>query len=341
MLWLSLIVAVIGALNDDEQACSQQSFDTQKFHPSVELVSGCRHGNFFVMRGDTYIGPSLKATGEWSEGEVVQIFEKFVSEGDVVLDIGANVGAFTVVLGRLVGKKGVVHAFEPMPALHNLVVANAVLNGLGNVRAHNAFAGEKSSIKMLEVVNANVLYDDTPSVWASRLRWPINFGSLSWRDEDLQPLKGTYAIDHASTLSVDELRLYRCDFMKIDVEGAELDVLSGAAKTIKTYLPAIYLEDDRGEEKSASITAVLKELKYVCHSHQVPLYNHGNFKQGDPWSHESAWKVGTAVLSSHNRICVHETEKETLEKIVESWGTMPFGAPSPGVPPRTANLYQA
>jgi len=309
--------------------CSQQE---ETFSPSwpaaVEMAGGGRHGQFLVMRGDKYVGPSLKTTGEWGEGEVQQVFQAVVSEGSVVVDVGANIGAHTVALARLVGDKGVVHAIEPMSGLYNLVITNAVLNGLSNVRGHHAFAGKTSSMIRRRVINAFALHEDfIPQAWKGLIRWPLNFGSLQWSDSDLDAVDKTHAIDRVPTVAVDDLGLYSCDFIKIDVEGAEVEVLLGARETIRKYQPAIYLEDDRGKESSSKITNLLVSMDYVCHPHQIPLYNHDNYKDGDPWGDDVAWVYGGNVMSSHNQLCVHKAKAKWLHDTAFSWGSIPFGAP--------------
>lgn len=106
---------------------------------NVEVVKG-KHGLFAVPTDDMYIGASLRVYGEWSEGENMDVFSTCIKEGDVVLDIGANLGSFTVPMSRHVGRSGLVHAFEPMGLNFRLLATNIVLNGLQNVELHRVFA---------------------------------------------------------------------------------------------------------------------------------------------------------------------------------------------------------
>ena len=94
--------------------------------PHVKLARGCRYGDFLVMRGDKYIGPSLATQGEWGQGEVEQIFSYFVKPGSTVIDVGANVGAFTVPFAKLAGRNGIVHAIEPIPVISWMHAGTAV-----------------------------------------------------------------------------------------------------------------------------------------------------------------------------------------------------------------------
>jgi len=63
-------------------------------------------------KNDMYVGKSLELYGEFSEGEV-DLFRQLVHQGDTVLEIGANLGAHTLVLAQLAGEGGCVYAFEP------------------------------------------------------------------------------------------------------------------------------------------------------------------------------------------------------------------------------------
>merc|ERR1719454_840363 len=63
--------------------------------------------------------------------------------GDVVIDAGANLGAYTVPFAERVGRRGKVLAFEPFRWLHQLTTANVALNGLSNVWTYNVALGEK------------------------------------------------------------------------------------------------------------------------------------------------------------------------------------------------------
>ena len=77
---------------------------------------------------DMYIGRSLDLYGEFSEGEV-EVFAQILREGDLALDLGANIGCHTVFMAKKVGDKGVVIAVEPQRLIFQLLSANVALNG--------------------------------------------------------------------------------------------------------------------------------------------------------------------------------------------------------------------
>jgi hypothetical protein len=75
---------------------------------------------------------------------------------------------------------------------------------------------------------------------------------------------------------VDDLALDRLDLLKIDVEGMEIDVLAGAAATVRRLRPTLYVENDRVERSRALILAV-EDLGYRAWWHFVRLFSPTNF----------------------------------------------------------------
>src|SRR5690348_6502662 len=97
-------------------------------------IRRCRYGTMTYPRQDVYIGRSLTEYGEYSEGEV-DLFRQVLRPGDVALDIGANLGAHTLPLARLVEPSGRIFAFEPQRILFQILCANVALNEIPNVHA--------------------------------------------------------------------------------------------------------------------------------------------------------------------------------------------------------------
>ncbi len=212
----------------------------------------CARGMMVYNINDTYIGRSLDLYGEYSEGEV-ELFARYIKPGDMVLDIGANIGVFTVFFAKTVGETGAVIAFEPQRLIFQSLCANVALNSLTNVLCWQQAVGEaKGSIVV-------PLLDQTK---------PNNFGGVAlggWETGETIPL-----------VTIDDLNLPQCDFMKIDVEGMERKVLFGARDTIRRHRPVLYVENDRPEE-AAGLLKLLGELDYRMYQHQPPLFRPDNF----------------------------------------------------------------
>ena len=105
-------------------------------------IKSCRHGIVCYNQNDIYIGKSFDLYGEFSEEEI-DLFRLLVTDKDVVLDIGANIGAHTLFLAKAVGPNGQVHAFEPQRIVFQTLCANMALNHIANAFCWNIVLGER------------------------------------------------------------------------------------------------------------------------------------------------------------------------------------------------------
>lgn len=125
-----------------------------------------------------------------------------------VLDIGANIGYFSIVAGKVVGDSGKVFAFEPYPSTFEFLNKNIKTNGLKNIVAVKKAVSNRAGVQRLYLANDPGEH------------------SLGGRD-------GVKSIDVEIT-TVDEFMWgKKVDFIKMDVEGAEFHVLMGMTETIK------------------------------------------------------------------------------------------------------------
>jgi hypothetical protein len=108
--------------------------------------------------------------------------------------------------------------------------------------------------------------------------------------------------------TLDSLELPKCDFIKIDVEGAEASVMRGAAKTIRTHGPTIYAENDR-QEGSAELLQHILDLDYRVYWHTPEMFNPDNFGSHGENVFES--------LVSLNVIALPRTTPQNLEGLRE------------------------
>lgn len=142
--------------------------------------------------------------------EEYEAFRKVVKTGATALDIGANLGAYTVLLAQWVGPGGRVHAFEPAPGARAGLIRHVDLNGFRD----------------RVVVHAEAL-----SAGSGRGR----FRAVGIQGDNRLVSGGAEDGIEVGTISIDDFCLahdLRPGFLKVDVEGAELDVLRGARATI-------------------------------------------------------------------------------------------------------------
>jgi FkbM family methyltransferase len=223
--------------------------------PQFNVTRPCRHGLMLFNPKDAYVGRSLDLYGEFSEGEV-QLFAQLVRAGDVVVEVGSNIGALTIPLANLTGPTGRVFAFEPQRILFQTLCASVALNGITNVIARNEAVGAVAGVlpvPMLDYSHA------------------ANYGGLPLGPEADWANKENVPVEEVPVVTLDSVRLLRCRLLKIDVEGMEADVLAGAKETIARCRPLLYVENDRAE-KAEKLVAAMKELGYVLHWHTPPLF---------------------------------------------------------------------
>lgn len=166
------------------------------------------------------------------EPRTLQEYAQLVNSGDTVLDIGANIGAHTLPLAQLVGTNGRVVAFEPTDYAFAKLQRNLELNPLLQSRI--------IAVQALLVAKADQQKPEgIPSSWS--LETPRT-------GESIHPVhKGTYnSLNKAAAIQLDqwieERKLDRLDFIKIDVDGFEVDVLEGAQQTLQRHRPRIMME---------------------------------------------------------------------------------------------------
>lgn len=111
-----------------------------------------RHGVLLYNPNDIYVGRSIERYGEFSQLES-EFFAQLCKPGDMVFDVGANIGAHTVALAQHVGDAGFVYAFEPQRVVFQMLCANVALNGLTNVETIAAVVGRSAGEERLPEVD--------------------------------------------------------------------------------------------------------------------------------------------------------------------------------------------
>lgn len=144
----------------------------------------------------------------------------FLKSGGVAIDLGANQGIYACAFATAVGSEGRVVAVEPIPRQVARLKKNLEINNCTNV-----------------VVIEGAISDASGSA-ELRLNSGDTAASIVWGAEDKTIEVRTYTIDEI----VDREKLERVDFIKLDVEGAELLALHGAKQTLSRFKPALSLE---------------------------------------------------------------------------------------------------
>jgi FkbM family methyltransferase len=187
------------------------------------LLTPLDHRVTMLVDPGDLIGRELAISGVW-EPQVTAAFREFLSEGDVCVDVGANIGYFALLASKAVGPTGRVHALEPSTRLYAELEANLERNRIENVTTWRVAASDADAEALL--------YEGAPK----------NRGesSLTQASDRQNPVVvPTRRID--SLLAAEDLNRLR--LVKIDVEGHELEVLRGLTSIFdEGFRPAIVVE---------------------------------------------------------------------------------------------------
>jgi FkbM family methyltransferase len=185
-----------------------------------------------------------------NEPHLQKAIHQYVSAGDTVYDIGANIGYVSLSLAKRVGPQGSVIAFEPIPQNIEAFRKNIALNRIENVRLLEHAASDRATDAVIRLVENSAT------------------ASLVWHRNN--PAATEFSIH---TVAIDELvergelaepQFAKPTFVKIDVEGAEGLVLQGMQHTIAAARPVLFVEcSDAGR---AQAWKLLTELNYRCES---------------------------------------------------------------------------
>lgn len=237
------------------------------------MVLGVRGSSLNELRQSLVVSGlrGLARTTPWMESELVGVAE-VVHPGDVCIDIGAAAGFYTAELARLVGPSGVVHSVEPLRFAHATASRLLGLRTGRNIVRHGVALGETAD----ELVMSVPLRNGVPVTGRSFVtRHASGLGSNAEFDEHLRVVVDGDTLDGFG----ERLGLARLDFVKIDVEGAELHVLRGGDTTITTHRPTVMVEiEDRHLERFGVTPAQIVEW-FRSHGYRMSVWD-ANFREG-------------------------------------------------------------
>lgn len=172
---------------------------------------------------DRSLSPNMMMNGYW-ETWITQAITRHVKPGMRVVDIGANIGYYTVLLADCVGDKGKLWAFEPNPAVYKLLTQSVEINGFSSrssllCKACGATDGERLILKV------PIQYQGSAALQEKAFD---NFPELELTKVECETLRLDTAIDEHESI----------DFIKIDAEGAEPEIWEGMQGVLR-YCPKV------------------------------------------------------------------------------------------------------
>ena len=217
------------------------------------FVTQSRYGTLIYNKNDVRVGRSIELYGEYCERAII-VFDQVLAPGQLVVDVGANIGTQTLFFAKKVGPEGCVLAFEPQRLVFQTLCGNMAINSITNVHCWNAAVGAQQGETMVQRIDHEQALD-----WAT-----VDHGT-----------GGTG--DRVPVIPLDSTNLPRCNLVRIALPGMEVAVLEGAASLITRLKPILYISCQLDPAREAQLLQKLAELGYVGFWHSAELFNSQNY----------------------------------------------------------------
>lgn len=252
--------------------------------PIAYVLAATNHGSMIVNRNDHAesqggghygVGYQLLANSCFDPEEVdlavglLHLRRQHFGDGVVAIDGGANLGVHTLEWARHMHGWGRVHAFEAQEPVFYALAGNIAINNCWNATARWAALGEQEGF--LDVPEPDYLR-------------PGSFGSLELRHGRNEFIGQNVSYDAEDCVrtpmqTIDAMGLQRLDFLKLDVEGMEVEVLRGARATLERCKPIVMAELIKTDR--AQLLAFLEGLGYEAITEGMGI-NALAFHRSDP-----------------------------------------------------------
>lgn len=176
------------------------------------------------------------------ESRMVKMTESLLKHGDIAVDVGANIGTYSLRWAKVVGERGKVIAFEPMAFAYAKLTRNIELNGFKNIDVHRKAVSDIT---------------DRQEVWF-RSSWILKEGAYGTIPESSRP-------ELVEFVRLDDIIKGDVALIKIDVDGFEMNVLNGAKDIINRCHPALMVEIN--EPKTQTYIESLGYRAIFTHTH--------------------------------------------------------------------------
>jgi FkbM family methyltransferase len=225
---VSYLISKNTSKNDDAIRIWKKSFNR-----SGKFIFKLEDSLSIFLYKDSYLS---KLISEGFEKDEISFVTKFLKTEDSFMDIGANIGYFSIYAANAIGPSGTVYCFEPTPKVYNRLVSNLKLNGFKNYKAFNFAVSDENKSMYFHISKSE--YD----AWNS---FVFSHKSKS-KPIEVKAVKIDSLVDKGSIV------LNTIALVKIDVEGWELPVLKGMTKLLELKHAPVFLVEFT--EKNAQIS---------------------------------------------------------------------------------------
>ncbi|MEZ4103680.1 MAG: FkbM family methyltransferase [Candidatus Paceibacterota bacterium] len=237
----------------------------------VDILVGDKKFSIYVnpfLNGG--VDDEIYKLGKW-EPEISAVIEKYLPEGGIFLDIGANIGYHTLYAALIVGNKGKVFSFEPLPRLSKQIKKSLEVNRIDNVRIYETALSDKVGQADLSLVSENI-------------------GASSIKTIEHERIVDDKVLVEVNKLDNFTKTIEKLDVIKIDIEGNEVEALRGSKELLQKFKPVIILEfspniyEQDFSGKTKDLYNFLKSFGYkitVIDNNNINLeekINYGDFK---------------------------------------------------------------
>ena len=184
----------------------------RKLKPSGVILKKVQGNMMYIDTKDSSVSMDILMRGYYAKTET-KLLKRLIKKGMTVVDIGANIGYYTLLFSRLVGQEGRVYAFEPEPYNYSLLERSIKQNGYKNIHLIQKALSDESGSKINLFLNKK------------------NFGSGSFSSNNVRGETDVVVVETA--MLDDYLAGKTVDLIKMDVQGGENRVIKGAKKTLE------------------------------------------------------------------------------------------------------------
>lgn len=222
-------------------------------HPPQRLLT--RYGFDILLSTDhDAIDVELYQYGTYEAG-TLYIISECLHEGDIFIDIGANIGLMSLLGATKVGNSGAVYAFEPVPDTFNLLQTNLSINQSHNIYAFNFGLGSAKG--------EGTIY-----------KYPDNRGMNTFVKREVSAQVSTNVPIHTLDSFLKDLNVNEVKMLKIDVEGWELEVLKGSMELLSSgNAPILAIEYNTSFPFHQEIYKLITSIN----DYQVFILQHANW----------------------------------------------------------------